>query len=191
VSEEDPLLTAARLARRMPGYRWVRRRTVPRIRRNRAARALAYRLFSAGSTAYVQAPPELAAGRLLAGLGTERLPVILLSLVGLTNGMDTNGSSGQVVDDVIDEIAEIQLLRAGFRPVFLLDTPAFSRARSYGYLVELVTPRTAWSGESADWSDYVSARVASMAKAYGLSAMITVGPDGLNDAARGVLRSFG
>ena len=38
---EDPLLRAARLARRMPGYYWVRRRAVPRIRRSGAARALA------------------------------------------------------------------------------------------------------------------------------------------------------
>jgi hypothetical protein len=178
----------------MPGYHWVRRRTVPRIRRSGAARALAYRLFvgeSRGLAAHGEAPLELAAGRLLTGLGTERLPVILLSLVGLTNGIGTNASSGQVVEAVIDEVAEMQLLRAGFRPVFLLDMPAFSRARSYGYLVELLTPRNAWSGESADWSDYVAARVASMMRTYGVSAMITVGPDGLGDAARGVLRSFG
>jgi hypothetical protein len=186
---EDPLVRAARLARRMPGYYWVRRRAVPRIRRSGAARALAYRLFAAG--AHVQAPLELAAGRLLTGLGTERLPVILLSLVGLTNGISTNGSSGQVVEAVIDEVAELQLLGAGFRPVFLLDVPAFSRARSYGYLVEVVTPRSAWSAESADWSDYVAARVASMRRTYGVSAMITVGAAGLDDAARGVLRSFG
>jgi hypothetical protein len=173
----------------MPGYYWVRRRAVPRIRRSGAARALAYRLFAAG--AHVQAPLELAAGRLLTGLGTERLPVILLSLVGLTNGISTNGSSGQVVEAVIDEVAELQLLGAGFRPVFLLDMPAFSRARSYGYLVEVVTPRSAWSAESADWSDYVAARVASMRRTYGVSAMITVGAAGLDDAARGVLRSFG
>ena len=185
---EDPLLRAARLARRMPGYYWIRRRAVPRIRRSGAARALAYRLFAAG--AHVQAPLELAAGRLLTGLGTERLPVILLSLVGLTNGISTNGSSGQVVEAVIDEVAELQLLGAGFRPVFLLDIPAFSRARSYGYLVELVTPRSAWSAES-DWSDYIAARVASMRRNYGVSAMITVGAAGLDDAARGVLRSFG
>jgi hypothetical protein len=191
---EDQLLRAARLARKMPGYHWVRRRTVPRIRRSSAARTLAYRLFageSRGSAAHRKAPLELAAGRLLTGLGTERLPVILLSLVGLTHGIGTNASSGQVVEAVIDEVAEMQLLRAGFRPVFLLDMPAFSRARSYGYLVELVTPRTGWSGESADWSDYVAARVASMTRTYGVSAMITVGPDGLDDAARGVLRSFG
>jgi hypothetical protein len=117
--------------------------------------------------------------------------VILVSLVGLTNGMGANASSGQVVEAVIDEVAEMQLLGAGFRPVFLLDMPAFSRARSFGYLVELVTPLTAWSGESADWSDYVAARVASMTRTYSVSAMITVGPDGLDDAARGVLRSFG
>jgi hypothetical protein len=178
----------------MPGYYWVRSRAAPRIRRSGAARALAYRLFEAGargSTAHVEAPLELAAGRLLAGLGTERLPVILLSLVGVTNGTGANASSSQVVDAVIDEVAEMQLLGAGFRPVFLLDMPAFSRARSYGYLVELLTPRNAWSGESADWSDYVAARVASMMRTYGVSAMITVGPDGLGDAARGVLRSFG
>lgn len=191
---EDRLLRAARLARRMPGYHWVRRRAVPRIRRSGTARALAYRLVAAGwgwSAAHVEAPLELAAGRLLAGLGTERLPVILLSLIGLTNGIGTNASNGQVVDAVIDEVAEIQLLGAGFRPVFLLDVPAFSRARSYGYLVELVTPRTAWSWESADWSDYVAARVASITRAYGVSAMIAVGADGLDDAARGVLQSFG
>jgi hypothetical protein len=143
------------------------------------------------SAAHIEAPLELAGGRLLAGLGTERLPVILLSLIGLTNGIGTNASSGQVVDAVIDEVAEMQLLGAGFRPVFLLDMPAFSRARSYGYLVELVTPRTAWPGELADWPDYLAARVASMTRTYGVSAMITVGADGLDDAARGVLQSFG
>lgn len=191
---EDRLLRVARLARRMPGYHWARRSAVPRIRRSGAARALAYRLFavgSRGSAAHGEPPLELAAGRLLAGLGIERLPVILLSLIGLTNGSGTNASSDQVIDAVIDEIAEMQLLGAGFRPVFLLETPAFSRARSYGYLVELVTPRTAWSGESVDWPDYVAARVASMTRAYGISAIITVGPDGLDDAVRGVLRSFG
>jgi hypothetical protein len=123
--------------------------------------------------------------------GTERLPVILLSLVGLADGLCDNAATSEVVDAVIDDVAECQLLGAGFRPVFLLDTAAFSRARSYGYLVELVTPRTAWPGEPADWSEYVAARVASMTMTYGVSAMITVGPDGLDDVARGVLRSFG
>lgn len=190
---EDPLLRASRLARRMPGYRWVRRRAVPRIRQSAAARTLAYRLFAMGprASAPVETPFELAAGRLLAGIGTERLPVILLSLVGVADGLGDSAATSEVVDTVIDDVAECQLLGAGFRPVFLLDTAAFNRARSYGYLVELVTPRTAWLGEPAAWSEYVAARVASMMTTYGVSAMITVGPDGLDDVARGVLRSFG
>jgi len=143
------------------------------------------------STQPAAAPLELAAGRLLAGLGTERLPVILISLVGLTEDIEENAAAREVVDVVIDEVAECQLLGASFRPVFLLDTPAFGRARSYGYVVELVTPRSAWLGEPADWPVYIAARVRSMATIYGVSAMITVGSDGLNDAARGLLRSFG
>ncbi len=71
-------------------------------------------------------------GRLLAGLGVERLPVILVSLVGFADGIGERAVVSEVVDAVIDDVAEMQLLGAGFRPVFLLDTPAFTRARSYG-----------------------------------------------------------
>jgi hypothetical protein len=133
----------------------------------------------------------VAPGRLLAGLGVERLPVILLSLVGIADNMREKATVDDVVDAVIDDVAEIQVLGAGFRPLFLLDSPTFTRARSYGYPVELLTPRTAWPGQMADWSDYVDARVASMRSTYGISGVITVGPDGLDQVARGVLRSFG
>ena len=92
---------------------------------------------------------------------------------------------------MIDEVAEIQLLGAGFRPVFLLDAPAFSRARSYGFPVELITPNSVWSGEPADWSEYIGARVASMTRVYGVSAVVTIGPHGLDAVTRGLLRSFG
>ncbi len=190
---EDLLHKVARLARRMPGYRTVRRRAVPWIRKSATARALAYRLFameSRRSAALVEPPPELSAGRLLGGAGTERLPVILLSLVG-PDGDGRNRPIGDVVDEVIDDVAEMQLLGAAFRPVFLLDTPAFSRARSYGYVAEIVIPRAAWSAESEDWSEYIGARIASMRTNFGVSAVITVAPDGLDDVTRGALRSFG
>ena len=138
----------------------------------------------------------------------EHLPVVLLSLIGLNDeaaehvnrrelvetGAPTGSahiSTGNLIDAVTDEVAELQLLGAGFRPVFLLDTPAFSRPRSYGYAVELVMPAAAWSGEPADWADYVGARIASMARAYGISAVVTVGPDGLDDVGRALLRSYG
>ena len=187
---EDPLQAAARLARRMPGYRWVRRRAVPRIRQSAGARALAHRMFPSQSDG--SGPPaEVAPGRLLARLGVARRPVVLISLVGLADGVAENGIAAKIIDAVIDEVAELQLLGAGFRPVFLLDTPAFSRARSYGYAVELVRPAPAWLGEHADWPNYIAARVASMKRIYGVSAVVTVGRDGLDDVARGLLRSYG
>jgi hypothetical protein len=192
VVARDPIRTAARLTRRMPGYRFVRRRALPRIRQSTAARALAQRIFPTESVVHGPGPPvDVAAGRLLAGLGTERLPVVLVSLVGVADDLGDRVAIGELVDEVIDDVAELQVLGAGFRPVFLLDTPVFTRARSYGYVVELVTPRTAWSAESPDWSEYVAARVASMTTTYGISAVITVGPKGLGDVPRGMLRSFG
>ena len=187
---EDSLQAAARLARRVPGYRWVRRRTVPRIRQSALAQALVHRIFPSQSNG--SGPQaEVAPGRLLAGVGVHQLPVVLLTLLGPTDGVADNEMTDKVIDVVIDEVAEMQLLGAGFRPLFLLDTPAFSRARSYGYLVELVTPAAAWSAESADWPDYIAARVASMIRAYGISAVVTVGRDGLDEVARGLLRSYG
>ena len=129
---EDPLLRAVGLARRMPGYRFVRRRAVPRIRRSAAARALVTRIFSVESRGSGPPAIDVAPGRLLAGLGVERLPVILVSLIGFADGIGERAVVSEVVDAVIDDVAEMQVLGAGFRPVFLLDTPAFTRARSYG-----------------------------------------------------------
>jgi hypothetical protein len=188
---ENSLQTAARLARRLPGYRWVRRRAVPRIRKSAGARALAHRMFPSQSLESLPIPAEVAPGRLLAGIGVEQLPVVLISLVGLADRVTANGTTGRIIDAVIDEVAELQLLGAGFRPVFLLDIPAFSRARSYGYAVELVTPAAAWLGGAAEWPHYIAARIASMMRSYGISAVVTTGREGLDDVARGVLLSYG
>ena len=43
-----------------------------------------------------------------------------------------------------------------------------------------------WPGEPADWPEYIAARVASMTTTYGISAIVTVGRDGLDDMARGI-----
>jgi hypothetical protein len=128
---------------------------------------------------------------LLAGVGVDQLPVILVNLLGLPGRTADSAAMSKIIDSVIEEVAEMQLLWAGFRPVFLLDTPAFGRARSYGYPVELVTPCAAWSGEPVDWPEYIGARIASMMRTYGISAVVTVGPDGLDDVGRGLLRSYG
>jgi hypothetical protein len=136
-------------------------------------------------------PADVAPGKLLAGVGVEQLPVVLLSLVGLAEDAADHTVSSKVIDAVIDEVAALQLLGAGFRPVFLLDTPAFSRARSYGYLAELVTAASSWAGDPAEWPEYIGARVTSMTRAYGVSAVVTIGPHGLDPVTRGLLRSFG
>jgi hypothetical protein len=164
---------------------------VPRIRKSAAARALAHRIFPSRSVESSPIPAEVAPGKLLAGIGVEQLPVVLISLVGLADRLPENGTTGKIIDAVIDEVAELQLLGAGFRPVFLLDIPAFSRARSYGYAAELVTPASAWLRGSADWPQYIAARIASMMRSYGISAVVTAGPHGLDDVARGALLSYG
>jgi hypothetical protein len=187
---DHSLQTAARLARRMPGYRWARRRAVPRIRQSAAARAFAHRILPSQPRG-LGPPADVAAGRLLAGIGVDQLPVILVNLLGLTDRSSDSAAINKIIDSVIDEVAETQLLGAGFRPVFLIDTPAFGRARSYGYPVELVTPCAAWSGEPVDWPEYIGARVAAMMRTYGISSVVTVGPDGLGDVGRGLLRSYG
>jgi hypothetical protein len=81
--EAGALQGAARLAHRVPGYRWVRRRAVPRIRRSAAARALATRIFPLESRGESGSPADVTPGRLLAGLGVEQLPLVLISLVDL------------------------------------------------------------------------------------------------------------
>ena len=114
--------------------------------------------------------------------------MILLSLVGLPDGDGRNRPIGDVVDGVIDDVAEMQLLGAGFRPVFLLDTPAFGRARSYGYVAELVTPAQPGrpnrrTGRVCRCSDCIDE------DQLGVSAVITIARMGSTTSH--VLRSFG
>jgi hypothetical protein len=60
----------------------------------------------------------VAPGKLLAGVGVDQLPVVLLSLVGLAEESADNTVSSNVIDAVIDEVAALQLLGAGFGPCF-------------------------------------------------------------------------
>jgi hypothetical protein len=73
-------------------------------------------MFPPTESAASDPPADVAAGRLLAGLGIERLPVILLNLVGLADDLGERVAIGELVDDVIDDVAQLQLLGAGFRP---------------------------------------------------------------------------
>lgn len=129
----------------------------------------------------VRLPSDITAGTVLGGIGSERLPVVLLLLVG---------TPVERIGDVAEEVASVQVLGAGFRPVFVIDSPVFAPIRRFGYVVELVVARNSWSADGS-WSEYLRRRVASMMDLYSARAVITVGADGLGDGGRAALEAFG
>jgi hypothetical protein len=183
MADSDPLRRAARLSRRVPGYRYLRRRLVPRLRRSPAARALAHRIFAveprAGSSG--RAPSDLTAGTLLGGVGVERLPVVLIALIG---------TPPDRIPGIAEEVAELQVLGAGFRPVFVVDSPTFGPIRRFGYVIELITPRDFWTADEP-WSEYLRRRFASLLTVYGIRVVINVGCEGLGESGRATLEALG
>ena len=169
---------AKHVIRQLPGVAAARRRVPPLLRRNKTLRHIARRLYAIDATAPV--PSDVAAGRLLDGMGTERLPVVLVVILGA--GRDT-------IEDVTDEVARLQVATAGFRPVFVTDVPAFAAFRRYGYPAELLLPADGWEGTET-WHEYARRLVGLMLDAYRASSAVTVGPEGLDEAARIVLGSL-
>ncbi|PZF81762.1 hypothetical protein [Jiangella anatolica] len=167
-----------RHVRRLPGYRYARRTVVPRIRDSSTARAVVHRLFAVDAKQHT--PLDVTAGRLLAGVGAERLPVVVVLLLGLP---------ADRVRDVIDEIAELQVLTAGFRPVVVMDVPELAAARAYGYPAELLLPAGSWP-HAQPWDDYVRTTLGAIFATYRSTASITVGPDGLSRTDRLLLASL-
>lgn len=169
-------------ARRIPGIRGARHALVREVRRSESMRALARRVFAVGKP--TTAPPDVASGRVLGGVGTESLPVVLVVALG---------ADADLVSDSVDEIARIQLLSAGFRPVIVTDTPAFSAPRRYGYPAEVLVDRKSWvSGDHGDgtWEEYARKRLALLFDTYRATASVTVGSTGLDDSARVVLNAL-
>lgn len=154
--------------RRIPGYRYARRTVVPRIRDSATARAVVHRLFAVDAKQHT--PLDVTPGRLLAGVGTERLPVVVVLLLGLP---------GERVREVVDELAELQVLTAGFRPVVVMDVPELAAARAYGYPAELLLTEDGWAHPTQRWDDYLRSTLATIFAAYRSTASVTVGPDGL------------
>lgn len=163
---------------RLPGAGRLRRWAVQRVRGSATMRSLARRTFAIDGTAPV--PPDVAPGNVLGGVGTESLPVVLVVAFG---------ADEQTLEDVVDEVARLQLLGAGFRPVFVTDRPAFRATRRYAYPTELLMDASSLEGD-ATWEEYARDRVALLLDTYRATASVTVGPDGLDDAARVVLSAL-
>lgn len=164
--------------RRLPGAERARRNVPQLLRRNKALRSMARRLYAIDAAAPV--PSDVAAGKLLDGVGTESLPVVLVVTLGADSG---------TIEEMVDEVARLQVLTAGFRPVFVTDLPAFETFRRYGYPAELLLPADGWQGQGS-WEEYARRLIGLMFDGYRATASVTVGPEGLDPAGRAVLGSL-
>lgn len=173
---------ARKIARRLPsvpGYRYARRTLLPRVRESSTARAVAKRIFELDVASGRMT--DLAPGNLIAGIGTENLPVVVIVALDVP---------AEALPDLVDDVARRQVLTAGFRPVFVLGTPDFAAPRRYGYVTELIVPEETWPHEES-WHDYVSDRLASIVGRYRASAALHIGRDGMTPAQALVLSSVG
>ena len=134
-----------RQARRLGAYRTVRRQVLGRIQGSSTARELMHRVFEISAVPgfntriIPDCPPP---GRLLTGREAATLPVAVISLLGVP---------AETVDEVVDDIARLQVLTAGFRPIFVLDSPHLGSPRRYGYVAELIVSAADWSFADQDW----------------------------------------
>lgn len=164
---------AATVARRVRGNATAERlagRVTGRLRDSRTAREVVSRVFDLDVTG-VGGSVFLSAGRLVAGHGTDNLPVVLVSLVGAPDGD---------VPTILERVAQEQVLTGGFRPVVLLDSDHFAEVRQYGYPVDFLVPEAAWTDPQVPWRDYFRERLRSMRQHYGAVALVELTePDGL------------
>jgi len=168
-----------RRVRQLPGASIAQARLPNLLRRNRAFRALVRRVYAIdGST---RVPVDVAAGRVLDGVGTENLPVVLVVVLG---------AERPTIDRTVDDVARLQLMTAAFRPVFVIDTPAFASMRKYGFPAEVLIPASQWSDAEYTWEEYARRLLALMLDGYSATASVTVGPQGLDTAARVLLGSL-
>lgn len=114
-------------------------------------------------------------GRLVAGHGTDRLPVIAFDLTGMSEDQ---------IRCAVESTAAHQLITGSFKPVFVMDRPEFSATRAYGYLAELVVAPEEWRGDQAARTDYLRRRLDSILAAYGCAAVIRPRADGLGEVGR-------
>src|SRR5690625_1806259 len=133
---------AARGMRTSPVIERLGGRVAGRLRDSRTAREVVSRVFDLDVT--VGGSVFLSAGNVIAGQGLDNLPVVLVSLVGATD---------DDVPELLEKVAQEQVLTGGFRPVILLDSDHFAEVRQYGWPVDHLVPPDAWTGQ-VPWRDY-------------------------------------
>ena len=179
----------ARWARRTPGYRAAVEHVLPAVRRSATLTDVVWRVFMP-QHGVGTLPVPLHGGRHLTGRDTPLLPVVGVLGVGL---------SDEQVEALVEQVAGLQRVERSFRPLLVLDRPAFAAARRHGYVVELVVPRDAWAdhpqsaarppADRTSWEDYLGRRLADIVDHYQLWHLARAGADGLDPLDATVLRA--
>lgn len=156
------LVRAAQTVRSSPRLSSVGNRAVDGVQGNRTLVDVATRLFAfAGGVPVI----FLKGGRGVEGVEhSERLPVVLIDAVA---------TPAEAIPGLLADVADLQEATRGFRPLLLLDVPAFREARAYGYPMELLVPQADWAFDS-DWEDYYAGRLAMIATRYRTWATVRV-----------------
>lgn len=170
-----------RLLDRAPHVKRVARRVLHAALGNAAVQSIARRVSTQSPHRIV--PRDVAAGNILQGR-TDNLPVVLVIVIG---------ADETTAADVVNRVAGIQRQTAGFRPVFIADAPVLSAARRYRYPAELLIREGEWDvdvqgGDS--WQAYAERKLARVFDAYGATASVTLGVEGLTETAGLVLNAL-
>ena len=93
------------------------------------------------------------------------------------------GLTGDIADDVVDEVATEQVLGCGFRVLFVTDLEEAGVLRRYGHLVEVI--HTLPDGDfSMSTTDYAAERIEIIRKHYDARWLLRVGSHGLSAEQR-------
>lgn len=180
-TQTSSLQRVVRRARRLPGYRRLRRGILIRLRTSETAKDIVSRVYSGADPRRKRLPQTYPnPGTLMGGLGAETLPVAVVSLLEVP---------AEKVDDIVADVARLQQMSAAFRPVFVLDSPRLDALRPYGYVGELLVSADDWSFTDVRWSDYATRRMSDIYRRYGAALSVTVPADGVNDAVRIMLQA--
>lgn len=180
----------ARWARGTPGYRAAVQHVLPAVRRNATLTDVVWRVFIPSHGAGTL-PVPFHAGRHLTGRDTVLLPVVGILGLGLT---------AEQVAALVEQVAGLQRAERSFRPLLVLDRPAFTLARRHGFVVEVVVPEATWAthpqggdrgGDArTEWLDHLGQRLAGIVDHYQLWHLARAGADGLDQVDLALLRAI-
>lgn len=172
---------AKQAVKAIPGVGPARRRVLAAVRGNDVLRHLVRRIYHVDQN--VPTPLDITPGTLVEGVGTETLPVTLVLVLG---------ADGPAFGRIATEVAQLQRVTAGFRPVLVTDVPGFAVARRYGYPLELLVPEADFDPvvQGRTWAEYARARIALLLSSYRATVTVTAGPDGLGEESRLLLSAL-